>query len=241
MTTSIRAYDLPDRVTSYDADMELMHPNRHKMAEVIASVLSVSDSLPTRAIDIGAGTGFLAGALLRVFPALKIHAIDGAPQMVELARIRLGSLAARVDFRVGDFRELGELCRDIEAADAVVSAYALHHLSADEKLSVVRVARGLLRPGGWFLNADVTLAEDDELETVVQRIRVGGIVSRNNGRDRRFADDGAVRRFLDDLERKENDQPLRPADDLRILKEAGFSHVSTFWRETREVVYGARR
>lgn len=241
MTTSIRAYDLPDRVASYDADMDLMHPNRHKMVKVITSVLSVSDSLPTRAVDIGTGTGFLAGALLRAFPELKLHAIDGAQQMVELARIRLGSLAARVDFRVGDFRELGGLCHDIEATDAVVSAYALHHLSADEKLSVLQAAHGLLRPGGWFLNADVTLAEDDELEAVVQRIRVGGIVSRNNGRDQRFADAGAVRRFLDDLERKENDQPLRPADDLRILSDAGFSHVSTFWRETREVVYGARR
>jgi hypothetical protein len=56
---SIRAYDLPARVASYDADMDLMHPNRYKMAEMIQSVLAVSGAPPRLAIDIGTGTGFL--------------------------------------------------------------------------------------------------------------------------------------------------------------------------------------
>jgi SAM-dependent methyltransferase len=215
---------------SSDADMELMH--RHKMGEVITSVLAVADSLPRLMIGVGTGTGFLIGILLRIFPGLKIIAIDGAQQMVEVARIRLGSLAARVDFR-----ELGGLCRDVEAADAIVSAYALHHLSVDEKRRLLRAARDLLRSGGWFLNAEVAPMEDDELEAVAQGLRVRGIVSRNNGRDPWFADEGAVRRFLDDLERNEGDRPLLPADDLRLLHEAGFSHISTFWREAREAVW----
>lgn len=28
---SVAAYDIPERVASYDADMDLMHPYRHKM------------------------------------------------------------------------------------------------------------------------------------------------------------------------------------------------------------------
>ena len=43
---SIQAYDLPGRVANYDADMDLMHPNRHKMAETIESVLAVSGAPP---------------------------------------------------------------------------------------------------------------------------------------------------------------------------------------------------
>jgi hypothetical protein len=50
-----------------------------------------------------------------------------------------------------------------------------------------------------------------------------------------------TRQFLDELERNEGDQPIRPAEDLRILHEAGFAHVTTFWRETREIVYGGMR
>jgi tRNA (cmo5U34)-methyltransferase len=238
---SIRAYDLPNRVASYDADMEIMHPNRHKMAEVIESVLAVADVPPELVIDIGTGTGFLVDCLLHAFLDLRIIAIDGAQQMVNLARTRLGPLAQRVEFRIGDFRDLSALCGDVGTADGVVSAYALHHLSQGEKLAVLRAARELLKPGGWFLNADLTLAEDNELEEFAQRMRVRGIVQRTNGRDHRFVDVKTTRQFLDDLERNEGDQPIRPAEDLRILHEAGFAHVTTFWRETREVVYGGMR
>lgn len=142
---SIRAYDVSGRVKNYDADMDLMHPNRHKMAETIESVLAVAD-LPRLVIEIGTGTGFLADRLLCAFPDLRVIAIDGAEQMVELARTRLEPRAQRVDFRVGDFRNLETLCGNANPADAVVSAYALHHLSPDEKLQVLRSVYGLLRP-----------------------------------------------------------------------------------------------
>jgi hypothetical protein len=40
---TIVAYDLPERVAAYDADMELMHPNRSKMVHIMsASLLNVS-------------------------------------------------------------------------------------------------------------------------------------------------------------------------------------------------------
>jgi tRNA (cmo5U34)-methyltransferase len=238
-TDSIRAYDLPGRVVSYDADMDIMHPNRHKMADVIEQVLSVTGAPPRRVIDVGTGTGFLVDRLLRAFPDLRVVAIDGAQQMVELARARLSSLAQRVDFRVGDFREIATLCADVGPVDAVVTAYALHHLNAHEKLAVLRAARATLKPRAWLLNADLTLCEDDELERVAQRMRVSGIVARAGGRDARFADAKSTRQFLDDLERNEHDQPLRPAEDQRLLHAAGFAHIATLWRETREIVYGA--
>jgi len=38
-TRSIRAYDLPERVASYDVETELMHPNRSKMVAVALEVL----------------------------------------------------------------------------------------------------------------------------------------------------------------------------------------------------------
>jgi len=240
-TESIRAYDLPGRVANYDADMDLMHPNRHKMAEMIENVLAVSVAHPRLAIDVGTGTGFLVDRILRAFPALRVTAVDGAEQMVDLARTRLGPLAHRVDFRVGDFRNLETLCENACPVDAVVSAYALHHLSSNEKLQVLRTVHRMLKPGGWFLNADLTLAEDDALDAITQNLRVQGIVQRANGCDPRFVDASATRRFLDDLERNERDQPIRPAEDLRILHEAGFSRVTTLWRETRESVFGAMR
>ena len=38
---SITAYDLSARVASYDADMEIMHPNRSKMVDIALEILPV--------------------------------------------------------------------------------------------------------------------------------------------------------------------------------------------------------
>jgi hypothetical protein len=42
-STSIAAYELPARVASYDADMDVMHPNRHKMVGI---ALEIFPSIP---------------------------------------------------------------------------------------------------------------------------------------------------------------------------------------------------
>jgi hypothetical protein len=39
---SIAAYDVSQRVKTYDADMELMHPNRSKMVQIAIEVLPFS-------------------------------------------------------------------------------------------------------------------------------------------------------------------------------------------------------
>jgi ubiquinone/menaquinone biosynthesis C-methylase UbiE len=228
-------------VAAYDADMDLMHPNRHKMAEATMAVLAASTPAPRLAIDLGTGTGFLLDRLLRRFPDCRAVAIDGSEQMVAAARSRLGTLAERVEFVVGDFRRPEALGQGIASADAVVSAFALHHLSLQEKARLIAHCRTLLKEDGWFLNADLVVAEDEFLEALVQQMRVSGIVARSRGQDPRFRDAAETRRFLDELERKECDQPQREADDLRIVRECGYRHATLFWKDAREVVYGGVR
>jgi len=238
MNKSIAAYDDLGRVASYDADMDIMHPNRHRMADVMVEVLAAGDSAPSLVLDLGTGTGFLLQRLLAAFPSLQAVAVDGARPMVALARARLGELAGRVDFRVGDFRELARICSGVCAVDAVVSSFALHHLAPEAKSALAETAFALLHPGGWFLSADLILAEDDFLEDLTQRLRARGIVRRAAGRDARFLDVIHTRAFLRQLEENEGDQPQRLANDLAALEHAGFEHVAVLWRDTREVLIG---
>jgi tRNA (cmo5U34)-methyltransferase len=228
-------------VAAYDADMDLMHPNRHKMVEVILDVLAASGHDPELVVDLGTGTGFLLERLLRRFPACRAIAIDGARAMMESAKSRLGELAGRVEFVTADFREPAAFALKAGSVDAVVSAYALHHLAIEEKSRLIAHCHAALKPGAWFLNADLAAAPDDYLEYLTQEMRVRGIVERAAGCDARFADTAATRRFIEELERNEHDQPQHEADDLRLLKDAGFYHVSLFWKETREVVWGGLR
>ncbi len=237
---SIDAYDLPERVARYDADMALMHPNRAKMAEMALEILPFDAGVPLRVLDLGVGTGYFAEMFLKAYPASRVYALDGAQAMIDLARTRLQDRADGVSFHVGDFREVGRIFAG-EEFDVVHSAYALHHLTRGEKASVVREAASLLRPGGWLVNCDIIAAETRNLEERVQEIRVRGIVERAGGMDERFRDEEATRRYLDEMEAEEGDQPLTLADDLGVLREAGLRDVAAFWVEYREAVTGGRK
>jgi tRNA (cmo5U34)-methyltransferase len=238
---SIAAYDVSQRVKTYDADMELMHPNRSKMVQVALEVLPFPKTAALRAIDLGIGTGYFTEHFLNHFPNSRVLGIDGAQAMIELAKGRLTSLASRVQFVVGDFRKLQELAADAGTVDVVFSAYALHHLRHADKELVVRRVVEVLVPGGWFVNADLIVADSPELESRLQQIRIAGIVERAGGADSRFASSALTRQFLADLERKEADQPLTLAEDLEILRSSGLKNVSAFWLEYRELVSGGQK
>jgi SAM-dependent methyltransferase len=161
--------------------------------------------------------------------------------MADLAKTRLGDQGRQVSFHVGDFRDLGQLFAGVETFDVVFSSYALHHLTRDEKMSVVREAAALLRPGGWLVNADIVAADTLGVEKRIQEIRVDGIVERARGVDPRFGDREATRRFIDELEANEGDQPLTLTDDLEVLRDAGLRDVTVYWLEYREAVTGGRK
>jgi tRNA (cmo5U34)-methyltransferase len=238
---SIAAYDVSQRVKTYDADMQLMHPNRSKMVQIALEVLPFPTTAALRAIDLGIGTGYFTECFLNKFPNSRVLGIDGAPAMIELAKARLKSLASRVEFVIGDFRNLRQLVAGTGTADVVFSAYALHHLSRPDKETVLKHIVQLLVPGGWFVNADLIVADSPELESRLQELRVAGIVERAGGSDNRFADSASTRQFLADLERKEADQPLTLADDLAVLRSSGLKNVSAFWLEHRELVSGGQK
>lgn len=235
---SIEAFNLPERVVAYDADMRLMHPNRAKMVEIALEVLPFELDSELRALDLGCGTGFFAERFLEAYPRSQVIAMDGAEAMVEMAKTRLRAAGERVECRMGDLREVSKLLAGAEGVDVAYSSYALHHLERDEKVALVSDVVSLLKPGGWFVNADVIAAGSPDLEIRFQELRVMGIVERAAGKDPRFADYTTGRRYLDEMEAHEGDQPLTLGEDLQVLTEGGLRDAAVFWLEYREAVTG---
>jgi len=243
---SVEAYDQVDRVSRYDRDMDLMHPNRHRMVAVALEILSEREPLSTVALELGIGTGFFASRFLQRHKKATIIGIDGAASMIELARARLleAGVADRVRFKTSSFEELVPGDAEIGAVDVVFSSYALHHLAPDAKRSVLDVALSFLKPGGWFLNADLVSHPSPEVEAIIQRIRVAGIVARNTAMtdpDPRFIDAVQVRAFLDNLEESEGDCPMSMEEDLALLSRSGIVYPTVFWQEYRELVMGGQK
>jgi SAM-dependent methyltransferase len=125
--------------------------------------------------------------------------------------------------------------------DVALSSYALHHLTAQEKLAVLNSIVRSMKPGGWFLNADIVVAEAPAIERRMQEIRVEAVNGRAPAEDERFGSLDATRRFLDDLEAAEQDQPQTLDEELRILRESGITNAEVFWKEYREAVIGGSK
>ncbi len=238
---SITAYDLEKRVETYDIDMDLMHPNRSKMVQIALEFLPYNTQDSLKALDLGIGTGFFTLEFLNKFSHSKVIGIDGAKAMMELAKVRLKDLKNKIEFILGDFRDLKHILFDNNDFDVIFSSYALHHLNYDEKVEVLDILRNKLKKNGWFINADIVKAQSSSIEKRIQEIRVDGIVCRAQNKDARFSNGKLTRAFLDALERKENDQPLSTSIDVEILNKTGFKNIEILWKEYREAVYCAQR
>ena len=238
MNKSIRAYEPEDRVHRYDRDMDLLHPLRHKMLAVALETLPFPTGQALQGLDLGVGTGLFSRCLLDRFPGISILGVDGSETMIELAAERLAGHPGRHRFLCSRFESLPESLERRPQFDLIVSSYALHHLDVAAKGCLLDFLTGLLLPGGWFINADLVIAPDPEIEENIQRLRIEGILARNQGRDPRFVHAGKTRAFLDKLEANEGDQPITLAQDLDLLRASGIGNASLFWQEYREAVYG---
>ena len=79
---------------------ELLGPDH--LAPLEAALAAIGAE-PTRALDLGTGTGAAAFAVARRFPRCEVVGVDLSPRMVEAARERTSAeLADRVRFEVGD-------------------------------------------------------------------------------------------------------------------------------------------
>ena len=238
---SIEAYDPPERVRRYDADMDIMHPLRHKMIEIALDVLPFPREQALKVLDLGVGTGAFTRRFLEKYSNSTVLAIDGSSSMLELAKARLREYAHRVEYLVSDFRTIPATVLEPDAFDVVISSYALHHLSTSEKLSLLRSVVPAIRPEGWILNADIVVADSPEIEQRIQELRVEAVTQRAPVDDERFCSAVATKRYLEEMEELEQDQPQTLADDIRVLRESGIENADLFWKEFREAVIGGSK
>lgn len=109
-----------------------------------------------RVLDIGCGTGSLTLAMHRDAPRATIVGIDADESALALARGKLAPGSPGVKFQQGLAQHLP--IADC-AFDVVVSSFFFHHLSSEDKRSVLRQAHRVLRPAGRLAIADWGIPE----------------------------------------------------------------------------------
>jgi len=128
-------------------------------AEQLEAMVRYVDAvgLPVRnALDLGAGDGVVAVALLARYPDARLTLLDFSEPMLAEARHRFAGRRPETRFVVADFADPVWVSAVADAApfDAVVSGFAIHHQPDERKRSLYRELFGLLRPGGVFVNVE---------------------------------------------------------------------------------------
>ncbi len=108
-----------------------------------------------RVLDVGAGYGLISSQVLDCYAEAEATLQDISEPMFEYARKQLSAYADRVTFVNSDFSDRDWSAEVGGPFDLVVSAYAIHNLYDDGKISGVYAdIYRLLKPGGAFLNLD---------------------------------------------------------------------------------------
>jgi len=143
------AFNHDDDAAGHDAEVQdESHPLRAGYGRTLAAVAARAEGAAA-ILELGSGTGNLTVAL----PAtVAITCVDVSPRMVEFAGPKL-RFRQNVRFVVDDM--LHYVCSNSIPVDAVVSTYALHHLTDREKLQLAVCLKGSLGPGGRLIVGDL--------------------------------------------------------------------------------------
>lgn len=213
-------------------------PRRSDMIAALVRAAPFSADQPVRILDLGAGDGLLAEALLAEFPRATLTALDGSASMRAAAAGRLETFGNRVQVAAFDLAALDWWDR-MFGADLVVSSLALHHLNDAKKQYLYKAAAERLAPGGALLIADLVepqhpaaralAAERWDRHAQAQATAIGApeLFARfvdQRWNHFRFPDDG--------------DQPSALLHHLVWLRHAGFAAVDCVWMDAGHAVFG---
>lgn len=211
-------------INAYDATIRQFIPGYEEMLGLAARELApVASGL---VLDLGAGTGALAEAILESSPAGAVDLIDVDTEMLEQARTRLARFGGRARFTEGSFME------DLPCCQGVAASLALHHIpTLDLKRVLFQRIHDALEPGGVFVNADATMPADPAAQDATWRGWADHMVS--HGIDERRA-------FEHFEEWSEEDTYFPVEDELAAMAAAGFD-AKCVWREVGIAVIVGRK
>ncbi len=224
-------------------DADCFVPERELLVE------SVCRLIPTRVdanlvVDLCCGDGKLSEAVLEAGKGSRVLALDGSAAMLEACARRTERYKDRIEIR--EF-ELGsqDWRRFAAPPRAIISTFAIHHLSDCAKRRLFRDMACQLVPGGVLVIADMIrpaseastqLAAWQWDEAVMERsIQIRGDLSG-------FESFRSAKWNHHALEEPDPiDQPARLLDQLSWLSEAGLGSVDVHWSKGGMSLFSAVR
>jgi len=140
-----------EEADGYDADVaDESHPVRSGYRATLDWVVARAEVRPGDVVvDLGSGTGNLS---IRLPRGRRLVCVDVSERMLAIAKDKLGD---EVEYVHSDLLEWSERP---DRYDVVVSTYAIHHLTSEEKAGLIAAVAARLAPGGRFVVGDLMAA-----------------------------------------------------------------------------------
>ena len=182
-----------------------------------AGEATLVDELPgtvRRVLDLGSGDGRLLHLVLNARPGAEGIALDFSPHMLEQLRTRF---AANDSVRIVE-HDLDRTLPLLGTFDAVVSSFAIHHLTHERKRTLYQEIWNILEPCGVFCNLEHVLPVSER----------------------------AHAKFLDGMGMSTGDEdPSNILLDVRTqldwLRAIGFQEVDCHWKWRELALLGGRK
>jgi tRNA (cmo5U34)-methyltransferase len=216
--------------------------------EQIRTLLALIPAQPDEAfsvVELGAGAGVLARAVLEAFPRCRYLALDGSKVMREQMRRTLAAYDERVEVREFELSEESWHAALPDPLRCVMSSLVVHHLDGGQKRQLYADLARRIEPGGALLLADIVepsvpqatalFARQWDDAARVQSLAVAGDMSAFE----QFRADAW--NFYTPEGADPMDKPSPLFDQLLWLRDAGFRQVDCFWMYAGHAIYGGYR
>jgi tRNA (cmo5U34)-methyltransferase len=231
--TNAAIWNSAEVVRTFAAQADQRERERAEQLTLVARLLPFGPDEAFTFLDLGAGTGAAARALLAEYPRATAILADFSTPMMAEGEHQLAPYAGR--YRYVEFDMLASTWPAAIPApiDAIVSALSIHHLPDARKQTIFREIRQHLKPSGWYINYDPIRAPDASIEAHWERVNdrydtQGPFKRANRSPQEQARYENHVRYMI----------PLEP--QLEWLHEAGFADIDVFWKRLDWVIYGGR-
>lgn len=214
-------------VADYDTVADKVVMKNSELQNAILGAIPFNHDRVLRVLDLGSGTGFGSGLILKKFPGATVTGVDFSLRMNEKAQVNLREFGSR----------FGVVEKNITTMDfgsgwdVVVSGVTIHNITNDEKRILFQKIFGALVYGGVFVNGDFIAGETSHLDAQYRLIYRKYMENRLKGEELQVW----LRHAF------QEDMPMKLSKHFSYLHEVGFSEVYLLWQFNNEAVYAARK
>jgi tRNA (cmo5U34)-methyltransferase len=206
---------------SYGKQIPKWFPDYTYVHGLILEVLRPYISAESLILDLGGGTGRIAGMLLDAFPSCRLVVQDISANMLSEVHHTLRTYRGRFECMEGDFFDRAFHIEPLRF-DYIVFVHAIHHgRDPDVYLRLYQKIFKGLKPGGCFVCLDTVAGETLELDTLNYTDWADSL--------RSLYDPESIRQIVESTIRE--DSPLSLREHLDLLSVCGFSRTDVIWKK----------